>query len=145
LKLARSRCRGLLRASDHAVLATVHEGRGVDAVPVCFVVDGRQVAVPTDLIKPKSSTLLQRQRNLDADPRAVVLCDHWDPLDWSRLWWVRASVTRVVPDPERRGELGSLLATKYRQYRDQPFADLMVFTITELSGWSAEPEPAPRN
>ena len=144
MKLALSRCQDLLRSSDHAVLATLHQGRGVDAVPVCFVVDGMQVAVPTDLIKPKSSTVLQRQRNLDADPRAVLLCDHWDPLDWSRLWWVRTSVTRIVTDAERRRELGSLLAAKYRQYRHQPFADLLVFTITELSGWSAAADPPAR-
>ncbi|MGA3146958.1 MAG: pyridoxamine 5'-phosphate oxidase family protein [Acidimicrobiales bacterium] len=144
MRLAESRCRDLLRSSDHAVLATLHQDRGVDAVPVCFVVDGMQVAVPTDLVKPKSSTVLQRQRNLDADPRAVLLCDHWDPLDWSRLWWVRTSVTLAVPDEERRRELGSLLAAKYRQYRNQPFAGLMVFTITELSGWSAGGDPAAR-
>ncbi len=109
-------------------------------MPVCFAVDGVHAAVPTDLIKPKSSTALQRRRNLEADPRAVLLCDHWDPLDWSRLWWVRASLTRIVPDAERRRELGSLLAGKYRHYEHQPFADLIVFAITGLSGWSASAE-----
>jgi hypothetical protein len=99
------------------------------------------VVVPTDLVKPKSASVLQRQRNLDADPRAVLLCDHWDPLDWSRLWWVRASVTRIDPDAERRRELGARLAAKYRQYERQPFADLMVFAITGLSGWSAADGP----
>ena len=136
MRLSRSRCGELLRSSDHGVLATVHARRGVDAVPVCFVFDGTRVAVPVDLVKPKSAEVLQRQRNLDDDPRATLLCEHWDPADWSRLWWVRASVTRIVPDEDERRELGSLLARKYRQYEDQPFADLMVFGITGLSGWS---------
>jgi hypothetical protein len=134
--LARWRCQELLRHSDHGVLGTVHRSRGVDAVPVCFAVDGMRVAVPVDLVKPKSSPVLQRERNLDEDPRAVLLCDHWDPTDWSRLWWVRASMTRITAGPEDRRELGSLLGRKYPQYEHQPFADLMVFRITELSGWS---------
>jgi hypothetical protein len=120
------------------VLATRHESRGVDAVPVCFVVDGGRVAVPVDLVKPKASSLLQRVRNLDADPRAVLLCDHWDPADWSRLWWVRASLVRIAVEPDDRRGLGSLLGLKYRQYEDQPFADLLVFEVTGLAGWSGE-------
>ncbi len=140
--MARTRCEDLLRVSDHGVLATVHPHRAVDAVPVCFVVAGTHVVIPSDLVKPKSSPVLQRERNLDADPRAVLLCDHWDPVDWSRLWWVRASMTRIAPDTDRRRDLGSLLSLKYRQYEHQPFADLMVFVITELSGWSAEADRA---
>jgi PPOX class probable F420-dependent enzyme len=141
VRLSRSRCEELLQVSERAVLATRHEDRGVDAVPVCFVVDGTRVAVPVDLIKPKSSPLLQRNRNLDHDPRAALLCDHWDD-DWSRLWWVRASVTRIAAVAGERAELESQLALKYRQYRHRPFADLTVFEITELTGWSAEDGPA---
>ena len=137
MRLARSRCEDLLRSSDHAVLATVHTRRGVDVVPVCFVFDGTRMAVPVDLVKPKSAAVLQRQRNLDDDPRAALLCEHWDPVDWSRLWWVRASVTRIASDGGERRALASLLGGKYRQYQELPFADLMVFEITGLSGWSA--------
>ena len=138
MELARSRCEELLGLADHGVLGTRHPARGVDAVPVCFAVDGTVVGVPIDLVKPKSSPVLQRQRNLDDDPRAVLLCDHWDPADWSRLWWVRASMTLMATGPEHRRGLGSLLARKYPRYEQQPFADLLVFRITGLSGWSGQ-------
>ncbi len=107
-------------------------------MPVCFAVQGMLVAIPVDLVKPKASPVLQRRRNLDDDPRAVLLCDHWEAADWSRLWWVRASMTLIAAEPADRAELGSLLAGKYPQYGRQPFADLLVFRITELSGWSGE-------
>src|SRR6185312_10108116 len=65
----------------------------VDAVPVAYVVDAdRFVGVPVDRVKPKASLRLQRERNLEADPRATLLAEQWDPDDWSRLWWVRAEL-----------------------------------------------------
>jgi len=138
VKLDRRRCEELLEQAERGVLATRHPARGVDAVPACFVFDGQRVAIPVDLIKPKGTTALQRVQNLDADPRAVLLCDWWDPDDWSRLWWVRASLVRVAADDPHRVALSSLLAAKYRQYGQQPFADLMVFEVTGLTGWSGE-------
>jgi PPOX class probable F420-dependent enzyme len=138
MNLSRARCEELLAASDHGVLATRHPDRGADAVPVCFAVEGIHVVVPIDLVKPKSSPALQRQRNLDADPRAVMLCEHWDTNDWSQLWWVRASMTRIETGEATRRDLGALLGEKYPQYEHAPFADLIVFAITGLSGWSGE-------
>ncbi len=107
-------------------------------VPVCFVVDGAVVAVPTDTVKPKSASVLQRSRNLDADARAVLLCDHWDRVDWSRLWWVRAWLERIEAQAATRDRLESMLEAKYPQYRDRPFAGLLVFGITGTDGWSGE-------
>jgi PPOX class probable F420-dependent enzyme len=127
------------------VLATRHPDRGVDAVPVCFVFDGSRVAVPVDLVKPKRTTALQRVRNLDADPRAVLLCDRWDPDDWSRLWWVRATLVRIGADDPHRQAFGSLLGAKYHQYRRQPFAELTVFEVTGLTGWSGETNRSARS
>jgi len=139
LKLDRGRCEELLEQAERGVLATRHPDRGVDAVPACFVFDGERVAIPVDLVKPKSTTALQRVHNLDVDPRAVLLCDRWDPDDWSRLWWVRATLVRIEVDDPHRVALSTLLAAKYRQYRDQPFADLMVFEVAGLTGWRGEP------
>ncbi len=137
LRLDSRRCRDLLRRSDHGVLATLHPVRGVDPVPACFVVTGNRLAVPIDNVKPKASADLQRTRNLDGDPRAALLCEHWDGDDWSQLWWVRASLVRVVADPDDRSELESLLVRKYPRYEDQTFAAVLVFRITELAGWTA--------
>jgi hypothetical protein len=137
VRLERDRCEQLLHRSDHGVLATRHPGRGVDAVPACFVVAGEALAVPLDRVKPKDSEDLQRTRNLDRDPRAALLCEHWDAMDWSRLWWVRASLVRVATDPAPGSELESLLRRKYPQYEDQPFAELLSFRITGMAGWAA--------
>src|SRR4029078_2971513 len=92
MRLAEDEARARLAAHDHGVLCTVHAQRGVDAVPVVYAVDDDFVAVPIARVKPKASTRLQRERNLEADPRAALLVEHWDRDDWSRLWWVRAEL-----------------------------------------------------
>jgi hypothetical protein len=140
MRLDDHRCQELLRRSDHGVLTTLHPLRGVDPVPACFVVKGAVLAVPIDRLKPKASADLQRTRNLDRDPRAALLCEHWDGADWSQLWWVRASLVRVVADGDRQSEFESLLMGKYSQYEDQVFADLLVFQITGWAGWAASVE-----
>ncbi|MGO8870915.1 MAG: pyridoxamine 5'-phosphate oxidase family protein [Acidimicrobiales bacterium] len=131
------RCRRLLADAEHGVLATRHPERGVDAVPVCFVVDGDAVVVPVDRVKPKVSSDLARVRNLDRDPRCALLCEHWDRSDWSRLWWVRAALTRVGTDVDRRDDFEAALRRKYPQYRGTTFHDVLELRITSISGWAA--------
>lgn len=124
---------------DHAVLCTLHPVRGVDAVPVAFAVDDDGfVGVPVDTVKAKASGRLQRERNLEADPRATLLAEHWDGADWTRLWWVRATV-RYIPEPgaAREEALAALLAARYPQYRDRPFTRMIVLRVDEVSGWAA--------
>jgi len=137
VKLDEDEARARLVAHDHGVLATLHPERGVDAVPVAYAVDGDLVGVPVDLVKPKASTRLQRERNLEADPRATLLVEHWDAGDWSRLWWVRTEL-RWIPSPaaDRTDSLATLLAERYPQYREQPFARVLVFEIVDLTAWS---------
>lgn len=135
MKLARDEAMTRLATHDHGVLCTLHTDRGVDAVPVAFAVEGELVGVPVDLVKQKSSLRLQRERNLEADPRATLLVEHWDADDWSLLWWVRAEL-QWQPDADGESLAGEL-ATKYPQYRDRPFAKVLAFTIVEVSGWAA--------
>jgi PPOX class probable F420-dependent enzyme len=146
VKLADDEARARLVDHDHGVLATVHAVRGVDAVPVVYAVDGRHLAVPIDRVKPKSSRRLQRERNLEADHRATLLIESWDRDDWSQLWWVRATL-RWDPDPdaERIEALATLLAHRYPQYADRPFAGLLVFLIVGATGWTADPTDRPPN
>lgn len=142
-----------LVAHDHAVLATTHARRGVDAVPVVYAALDEHVGIPVDTVKPKSSTRLQRERNLDADPRATLLIEHWDPADWSALWWVRVELHLVTgsatgadehaltlagtADDDRAELLADLLEEKYPQYSGRPFARVLVFRVVRLTGWSA--------
>ena len=139
MRLADHEARARLESHDHGILCTVHAERGVDAVPVAYAVDDDgYVGVPVDRVKPKASLRLQRERNLEADPRATLLVEHWDRNDWSRLWWVRAEL-RWQSDPaaSRAAALAVRLAGRYRQYQDQPFARVLVLHIAGVAGWAA--------
>jgi PPOX class probable F420-dependent enzyme len=126
-----------LAAHNHAILCTSHPERGIDAVPVCFAVNGDDVGVPIDRVKPKASSRLQRERNLEMDPRATLLVEHWDSDDWSQLWWVRAELRWDRDAAVRQSTLSGLLAERYAQYRDQPFSQVLVLQIVGVSGWTA--------
>src|ERR1700757_2383635 len=137
MRLADHEARARLESHDHRILCTVHAERGVDAVPVAYAVDDDgYVGVPIDRVKPKASLRLQRERNLEADPRATLLVEHWDRTDWSRLWWVRAEL-RWQGDTaaSRAAGLAARLAGRYPQYQDQPFARVLVLHIVGLTGW----------
>jgi hypothetical protein len=140
MRLAEHEARARLESHDHGILCTVHAERGVDAVPVAYAVDDDgYVGVPVDLVKPKASLRLQRERNLAADPRATLLVEHWDRGDWSRLWWVRAEL-RWQGDtaasrrrPSRPGWPGATPST-----RTSPSPGYWCCTS---SAWSAGPPP----
>ena len=134
--MERSEALARLAAHDHGVLATVHATRGVDAVPVVYAVDGDLVGVPIDRVKPKSTSLLQRERNLAADPRATLLIEHWDRTDWSGLWWVRASLRWQGPAAPAT-DLAARLAAAFPQYADQPFTRVLVLRVVGVTGWTA--------
>jgi PPOX class probable F420-dependent enzyme len=139
MRLTEQDARARLVAADHGILCTVHAERGVDAVPVAFAVDDDgYVGVPIDRVKPKASLRLQRERNLEADPRATLLVEHWDPDDWTQLWWVRAEL-RYQDDAraERAAALADRLARRYPQYRARPFARVLVLAIVTVTGWTA--------
>lgn len=138
MRLARDEALRRLRLHDHGVLSTIHAERGIDSVPAVYAVDDEGfLGIPIDRVKPKLSTRLQREDNLDADPRAVLLVDEWDRDDWTRLWWVRARLERQGADTAREDALASMLAARYTQYRDKPFERVLLFRITALAGWSA--------
>ncbi|HEU4330076.1 MAG TPA: pyridoxamine 5'-phosphate oxidase family protein [Lapillicoccus sp.] len=147
MRLTEDEARARLAAHDHGTLATLHPERGVDAVPVVYAVaaDG-YLGLPVDRVKPKSTTALQRIRNLEADPRATLLIEQWDADDWSRLWWVRVGLRWLGDDDaDREPELATLLAERYPQYRDRPFDRVLVFRIVQTTGWAAASgEPAPQ-
>jgi PPOX class probable F420-dependent enzyme len=139
MNLAEHEALARLAAHDHAILCTVHAERGVDAVPVAYAIDDDgYVGVPVDTVKPKASLRLQRERNLEADPRATLLIEHWDRNDWSQLWWVRAELLWPGDDDaDRAADLAARLAERYPQYQDQPFARVLVLRIVAVTGWSA--------
>ncbi len=142
MRLDAAEARGRFLAHDHGAFCTLHAERGIDAVPCIYgslEEDGEVwVGVPVDTVKPKSAGLLQRERNLQADPRATLLVELWDRDDWSRLWWVRAQLL-AEPGPPRglADRLADRLAGTVPQYRDKPFDRVMVLRVVSVSGWAA--------
>ena len=139
MKLPTDEARTRLGAHVHGVLSTLHPERGPDAQPVVYAVsDDGHVGVPIDRVKPKSSSRLQREDNLAADPRGSLLVEWWETEDWSRLWWVSARLKHVPdPPPELVDELADRLARTVPQYADKPFHRVLVFRIVDATGWAA--------
>jgi hypothetical protein len=135
VRLTTDDCWARLGAAEHGVLCTTNVSGAIDAVPTCLTVVGARIATPIDTVKPKATTELGRRANLDRDASATLLCEHWDPLDWSRLWWVRARLVRVPIDDI--DEYASSLRVKYPQYRTVDFAAVLVFDVASVLGWSA--------
>ena len=143
MKLSEVEARARLAAHHHGVFCSLHPERGVDAVPCIYAVDeAGHVGVPVDRVKPKASMRLQRERNLEADPRGTLLVEHWDEDDWTRLWWVRAQLL-VERDPADAvvADLADRLAGAYAQYRDKPFESVMVLRVVGVTGWAATDDP----
>ena len=139
MKLSAEQAQARLAAHVHGVMCTLHPERGPDPVPCVYAVsDDGHVGVPIDRVKPKASTRLQREDNLEADPRSALLVEHWDAEDWSRLWWVRADLEHVEEPPASLLEdLGARLARTVPQYADQPFHRVLVCRIIKVTGWAA--------
>ena len=121
-----------------ARLATVRPDGRPHLVPVTFAFDDRTIVTAIDQ-KPKTTTSLQRLRNIQSHPVVSVLVDHYDD-DWSRLWWLRADGSaRVVRDGAERHHAVDRLTAKYPQYReDPPDGPVIVVTVERWSSWSAE-------
>jgi hypothetical protein len=124
-----------VRAADHGVLCTTNAAGSIDAVPTCLAVIGERIATPIDTVKPKATTDLARRANLNRDPSATLLCEHWDAGDWTRLWWVRARLVRVHSDEVVEYE--AVLRAKYPQYVTAAFAAVLVFDVADVAGWTA--------
>jgi hypothetical protein len=137
--MTREEARAHLATHIHGVLCTLHPDRGPDPQPVVYAVsDDGHVGVPIDRIKPKASTRLKREDNLENDPRGTLLIEHWETEDWSRLWWVRADLRHVGnPPASLTNELAERLARAVPQYADKPFHRVLVCRIVGVTGWSA--------
>ncbi len=101
-----------------ARLATVTPD-GPRLVPVTFAWH-RGVAVwAVDTVKPKRSRRLRRLADIEADPRVVLLADHYSD-DWARLWWVELRGTAAVLEGGEAAAALGALAARYAPYRSSP-------------------------
>ena len=131
----------LASAERVASLATIGVDGASHLVPCVFALHSDTVYTPVDA-KPKRSRALQRLRNLERDPRAVLLVQHWDE-DWNALWWVRLrGGGRVVTGPAELGVARGLLLDKYPQYRDPAELEpVIAVDVGSWHAWSASPPP----
>jgi PPOX class probable F420-dependent enzyme len=126
-------------------MATVRPDATPHVVPITFALfrDGSAIhcywAVDA---KPKRSAVLQRIKNLRANPAVEIVVDAYDD-DWTRLWWVRLRGTgRVVTSTDERGSAITALAAKYAPYRSMELADdVVAIDVEGVSWWSAGEGP----
>ena len=133
MRLDEGACRARVAAARVGRLATVGVDLRPHVVPVTYAVHGDELFIAVDQ-KPKSTTALQRLRNIAAHERVAVLVDEYDE-DWTHLWWVRVDgAARVVSKNTTAVEL---LSKKYPQYEaDPPQGPVIVIRADGWSGWS---------
>ncbi|WP_374970821.1 TIGR03668 family PPOX class F420-dependent oxidoreductase [Terrabacter sp. BE26] len=128
-------------AARVARLATVRPDGRPHLVPVVFAVlpgAGGDVVWSAVDDKPKSTRSLQRLANVEANPAATLLVDHFED-DWTRLWWVRVDGRAAVVQVDEPGadEALEALAAKYPQYAaSRPPGPLLRVDVTRWAGWT---------
>ena len=119
-------------------LATADAGGAPHVIPVCYarVEDAAYVVIDD---KPKTTTRLRRVRNIEANPRAALIVDHYDD-DWSRLGWVllRGPAAILRAGDEHARALKALRA-RYPPYRAMSLGERPVIrlAIEQVTAWGA--------
>jgi PPOX class probable F420-dependent enzyme len=121
-------------------VATADAGALPHVVPFVFVLEGDTLYWAVDQ-KPKATGKLKRLRNIESNPNAQVLVDHFEE-DWSAIWWVRLSGPVRILDEGREAERAlELLAAKYPQYVERPpQGPVVAIDVARWSAWSGATE-----
>lgn len=127
-----------LAAARSGHLATVRPDGRPHIVVITFALMDEYVVTAIDH-KPKSTQRLQRLVNIESNPTASFLVDHYEDDEWDRLWWVRVDGTAAIH------ELGALrehavatLAGKYTQYQERPpQGPVITVELENVSSWSS--------
>lgn len=105
-------------------------------VPVCFALVDEVVYTAVDA-KPKSTLDLRRLKNIEANPAACLLVDHYDE-HWADLWWVRLDGSaRVVASASEAARAKGALRAKYPQYDTVAIPGVVI--ALEITAWSVWP------
>ncbi|MGH2631832.1 MAG: TIGR03668 family PPOX class F420-dependent oxidoreductase [Tepidiformaceae bacterium] len=126
----------LLNGTRVAHLATIAARGEPHLVPVCFALVGGLFFVPIDE-KPKRGGTLARVRDIQRDPRATLLFDHYDE-DWTQLAWLRFDCeARLIESGHQRPDALSALRGRYLQYREMALEQRPLIELTPFrrSGW----------
>ena len=138
--------RASFRRSPVARLATVTPDGLPHLVPVVFAVEwddadgpgGTEIVYTAVDAKPKTTQRLRRPANIEHNPRASLLVDHYGD-DWTQLWWVRADgVATIHRDDEQMRTGYQLLRAKYTQYQSVPLnGPVIAVAVRRWSSWHA--------
>jgi PPOX class probable F420-dependent enzyme len=123
-------------AAKVARLATADAAGRPHVVPITFAVAGDRIYSVVDA-KPKRTGSLRRLANVRENPAVSLLVDHYDDVDWSALWWVRADgVAHVMGLAEGESKRAiALLSARYPQQR--AVGAVLAVDVTRWSGWQA--------
>lgn len=127
-----------LAAARSAHLGTVRPDDRPHVVVVTFaLIDG--FAVTAIDHKPKSTGRLQRIVNIEANPVASLLVDHYDDADWEHLWWVRVDGGAAIHhEGSLRERAVEALAIKYVQYEERPpEGPVIAVALDDVSSWAS--------
>jgi len=126
-----------LTGSRVARLATIRPDGRPHIVPITFAVTDGTIVTMIDH-KPKTTSRVQRLRNIEANPSVSVLVDQWAE-DWERLRWVRADGTaRIHSEDDVWRKAREVLIAKYTQYADQPPQGVAIaISIDGVTGWAS--------
>ncbi|MEV4508531.1 TIGR03668 family PPOX class F420-dependent oxidoreductase [Dactylosporangium sp. NPDC049525] len=133
--MTEAEARARFAASPVARLATATPDGRPHLVPIVFALHGGTIYHGVDA-KPKRHTNLRRLANLDANPHASVLVDHYDD-DWDTLWWVRADGTPRDVDPAGSEGRAAVALLEERYPRFQLRGRLIAVDVTGWSWWTA--------
>ena len=138
MRLEPGEARRRFAAAPVARLATITPDGHPHIVPITFAVEGDRIYSIVDVVKPKTSVMLTRLRNIEANPLVSVLVDEYDD-DWEKLWWVRADGTaRLATEGPEWVHARQALTSRYPRYlRASEFGAAMVVEVDRWTGWAA--------
>ena len=134
--------RELLERSRSGHLATASADADPHLMPVVYALHDDAIWIAIDE-KPKKTLRLRRLRNIEENPRAALLVDHYDA-DWSQLWWVllRGPAEVCWPqtwDAEQAAGAIAALRARYPQYAAMALEQRPLLRIApeRITRWSA--------
>lgn len=128
-------------AARVARLGTVRADGTPHLVPICFALltteTGAEVIVSATDDKPKTTYSLQRLKNVQRNPGATVLVDHYEE-EWGRVWWVRVDgAARIVDDSAEHERAATALREKYEQYLTIALpGPMLAIDVRRWVGWA---------
>jgi PPOX class probable F420-dependent enzyme len=125
------------RQSPVARLGTITPEGIPHLVPVVFAVHDDVIYTAVDA-KPKRTQRLRRLANIEHNPAASVLVDHYAD-EWTQLWWVRVDGVAAIHRDGAAMETGyRLLRAKYPQYQSVPLnGPVIAIAARRWTSWHA--------